>query len=121
MATLQKVEGVYAMEKGEAEEGSEILAAFGLLMMILGVVLYKLAERLWKVFHERRKKDEKRDQEEYQTRALARDQEECQPGALTRDHGEYISYALQRDQGVGKARALPRDQGRHQPDVSKAE
>ena len=63
MATLQKVEGVYAVEKGEAQEGSEILAAFGLLM-ILGVVLYKLVERLWKVFHERREKDEKRDQEE---------------------------------------------------------
>ena len=89
MATLQKVEGVYAVEKGEAQEGSEILAAFGLLM-ILGVVLYKLVERLCKVFHERREKDEKRDQEEwYQTRAPAREQDEYQPRVITRDHGEY--------------------------------
>ncbi|CAL1130099.1 unnamed protein product [Cladocopium goreaui] len=93
MAVLQKVEGVYAMDKSETEEGSEVLAAFGLLMMILGVVLYKLVERLWKIFHE------KRDHEECQSRAHARD-----------------SRAHARD-----SRALMRDRERHQLHVREGE
>ena len=100
MAVLQKVERVYAMDKSETEEGSEVLAAFGLLMMILGVVLYKLVERMWKIFHEKR------------------DHEECQARALTRD-----SRALMRDsRGLTRDfRGFMRDRERHQLHVREEE
>ena len=107
MAVLQKVERVYAMDKSETEEGSEVLAAFGLLMMILGVVLYKLVERMWKIFHE------KRDHEECQARALTRDSR-----ALMRD-----SRGLMRDsRGLTRDfRGFMRDRERHQLHVREEE